>query len=100
MVTIDQAPAPASSREPDAAAPTLSAGPARSLTYDFLTWVQGSPRTYADVLACWPTSCPRLSIWEDALDAGLVQLRRDEAAGGHAVVTLTARGRAILDSRR
>lgn len=27
------------------------------------------------VLDAWRTSCPRLTVWEDAVDAGLVSLR-------------------------
>jgi len=100
MVTLDTAPAPVSSGEARSVTPAPRVNPARALTYDFLAWAASSPRTYADVLACWPTSCPRLSIWEDALDDGLVQLTRDDQAGGPAIVTLTAAGRLMLDSRR
>lgn len=69
----------------------------RSLTRDFLAWIADGPRMYADVLATWPSSCPRLSIWEDALDDGLVAAERSDGAGGGVIVRLTARGRAVLD---
>jgi hypothetical protein len=42
------------------------------LTIDFLTWIATAPRDYLDVMEAWRTSCPRLTIWEDALDADLI----------------------------
>jgi len=44
-----------------------------ALTLQFLDWVAGGRRSHADLLATWRSSCPRLSIWEDALLAGLVR---------------------------
>jgi len=70
------------------------------LTLQFLTWVADRPRTYGEAMDRWRTTCPRLSIWEDALIEGLVQIEnragmpRDASA-----VTLTRRGRALLDAR-
>jgi hypothetical protein len=52
----------------------------------FLDWVASRPRTYAEAMDAWRTSCPRLSVWEDALLAGLIQL----GAAGVAEVALTA----------
>jgi hypothetical protein len=60
------------------------------LMIQFLGWVAERPRTYADVMEAWRTSCPRQSVWEDAQADGLV------AVGPH-TVTLTARGEAALD---
>jgi len=77
-----------------------AASPTRALTHDFLTWIAAGPRTYADVMDTWQTSCPRLSIWEDALDDGLVQAVRSADAPGEIVVVLTPRGRAMLDAAR
>ena len=53
---------------------TASAMPAQAsaLMLQFLEWVAGGDRTYADAMDAWRTSCPRLSIWEDALDGGLI----------------------------
>jgi len=61
----------------------------------FLTWVADRARSYAEAMDAWRTSCPRLSVWEDATLDGLVRL--DSDADGRTVVKLTARGRAILD---
>ena len=74
--------------------------PVHPLTRDFLTWLAGAPRTHAEVMAVWQTSCPRLSIWEDALDEGLVRAEHgDGAATSQVIVTVTARGRAVLKRR-
>ena len=42
------------------------------LVLDFVEWIAKEPRAYADVLDAWRTSCPRLTVWEDAIDRGLV----------------------------
>jgi hypothetical protein len=68
-------------------------------TIQFLAWVANRPRNYADVLEAWRSSCPRLSIWEDALGDRLVQC--EQARGKPAdecAVTLTAQGRAALEA--
>lgn len=64
------------------------------LTVDFLTWLAPAPRPYAEVMEVWRTSCPRLTIWEDALDAGLVV--RSKAEGQAPLVALTDLGRERL----
>lgn len=69
------------------------AQPAGALTLQFLEWVAEAPRSHADVIETWRSSCPRLSIWEDAVLDGLV--RYDAAAR---VVRLTERGRAALEA--
>jgi len=58
----------------------------------FLSWVADRPRSYAETMDAWRTSCPRLSVWEDAVIADLVRL---EGEGGRAV-RLTDRGAALL----
>ena len=46
-----------------------------SLVLDLVEWVAGAPRPYSDVMDAWRTSCPRLTIWEDAQAQGLVQIK-------------------------
>ena len=58
-------------------------------TLELLDWVSTRPRTYSETLEAWKTHCPRLSIWEDALSAGLIAIRR---TGGNSLVVLTAAG--------
>src|SRR5262249_45361315 len=36
------------------------------LTLQFLAWLAERPRSYAETMEAWRTSCPRLSVWEDA----------------------------------
>ncbi len=45
-----------------------------ALIADLLEWVSPDARPYAEVMEAWRTSCPRLTIWEDAVDAELVRL--------------------------
>src|SRR5271170_1807631 len=67
------------------------------LILDLLEWLAASPRPYADVMDVWRTSCPRLTIWEDAVDLGFVVRRHDERPP---TVFLTEVGRQTLDRRR
>jgi hypothetical protein len=57
------------------------------LVLDFVEWIAREPRPYSEVIATWRTSCPRLTIWEDAADAGYVT--RQAVAGFGAIVTVT-----------
>ncbi|HET6522495.1 MAG TPA: hypothetical protein VFG47_22120 [Geminicoccaceae bacterium] len=65
------------------------------LVLDLVEWVAARPRTYAEVMEAWRTSCPRLPIWEDAVDQGLVAR---EHRNGVATVTVTPSGRALLET--
>ena len=58
-------------------------------------WVAFRPRTYADAMAAWRSTCPRYTPWEDALDAGLLEVVDWRDAGGDRV-RLTPRGHARL----
>ena len=64
-----------------------------ALVLDFVEWVANRPRPYAEVMETWRTSCPRLTIWEDAVDQGYVARER---RNGVAMVTVTALGRRLL----
>jgi hypothetical protein len=63
--------------------------PAAALTVQLLQWLDHRPRTHAEVMDAWKTSCPRLSIWEDACADGLV----DGVAGSPGLFTPSPRGR-------
>jgi hypothetical protein len=54
------------------------------LVLDFVEWIAKNPRTYTEVIEAWRTSCPRLTIFEDALDRGLVV--RDRVDGQPIIV--------------
>jgi hypothetical protein len=57
------------------------------LVRDLVEWVAKEPRTHAEVIDVWRTSCPRLTVWEDAVDRGLL-MRKSE---GRVVVTEAGR---------
>jgi hypothetical protein len=65
-----------------------------ALLLDLVEWVASTPRPYGEVMDAWRTSCPRLTIWEDALDRGLVERRRDRQ--GAALVAATESGHRLL----
>ena len=44
--------------------------PKEPLILDLVAWVADSPKPYLDVMDAWRTSCPRLTVWEDAVDRG------------------------------
>ncbi|MDQ3694421.1 MAG: hypothetical protein M3464_12455 [Chloroflexota bacterium] len=75
----------------------VAATPVSPLTLDFLNWLGRDPRTYADAMEAWRTSCPRFTIWEDAIADGLIRLERGRGATlSGAKVVLTPRGNAVL----
>lgn len=73
------------------------ADPTEALTIQFLTFVAEGERRYGETMDAWHTSCPRMTIWEDALIDGLVRLEATAGASRRqARVVLTAAGRARL----
>jgi hypothetical protein len=66
------------------------------LMLEFLSWVASRPRTYEEAMEAWRSTCPRHTVWEDALAGNLIDVDRGDAAHRSAV-TLTARGRAVLE---
>jgi len=66
-----------------------------ALTLQFLAWVDDGPRTYGEAMQAWRSTCPRLSIWEDAVRDGLVRLENGGAMNASHVL-LTPAGKAVL----
>lgn len=62
---------------------------ATASTLQLLAWLAEGSRSYAETIEVWKTSCPRSSVWEDALADNLVRVHRGR-------VTLTAAGRELL----
>jgi hypothetical protein len=60
-----------------------------ALILDLLQWLAAHDRTHAEVMDAWRTSCPRLPVWEEANDRGLVATREG-------IVSITSSGRALL----
>ena len=67
-----------------------------ALVLDLVEWIAREPRPYSDVIETWRTSCPRLTIWEDAVDRGLVTRRNVDGRG--MIVTATENGLELLRS--
>ena len=59
------------------------------LTRELIDWLGAKPRTYGETMEAWGTHCPRFSIWEDSVEAGLVEVV-DRG------VRATRKGRALL----
>ena len=67
-----------------------------ALILDLLDWLTIRDRTYEEVMDAWRTSCPRLPVWEDANDRGLISR---EKVNGRTVIGVTPSGFAILSRR-
>src|ERR1700691_4929130 len=68
-----------------------------ALILDLLEWLAVRDRSYEGVMDAWLTSCPKLPVWEEANDRGLLDR---EDAGGRSVVRISPSGRALLERRR
>jgi CTP-dependent riboflavin kinase len=68
-----------------------------ALVLDLVEWIGREPRLYSEVIETWRTSCPRLTIWEDAVDRGYVA--RQAAARG-VRVAITESGEQFLRNNR
>jgi hypothetical protein len=67
------------------------------LIVDLVRWLASQERTYEEAMAAWRTSCPRLPVWEDATDRGLITRIQVE---GRTLVRVTASGHALLKERQ
>lgn len=65
-----------------------------ALVLDLVAWIAEKPRGYGEAMDAWHTSCPRLTIWEDAAEAGYVE--RVARPGDEALVVATESGRRLL----
>ncbi|MFY0611620.1 MAG: hypothetical protein JXQ99_08870 [Hyphomicrobiaceae bacterium] len=70
---------------------TLKSDP---LLRDLVQWVSRGPRPYSDVMDAWRTHCPRLTIWEDAVEFGLVTRTFEPGVGD--IVSVTQKGLAYV----
>ena len=63
------------------------------LICDLVEWLAAAPRTRAEIVEAWRSSCPRLTIIEDATDGGWIE----RAGAGFAP---TQAGRALAERLR
>jgi hypothetical protein len=68
-----------------------------TLILDLLEWVANRERTYEETMDAWRTSCPRLSVWEDANERGLIATNY---VNGREIVRNTSLGVALLHEQR
>ena len=68
-----------------------------NLVLDLLEWIAKQERTYEEVIDAWRTSCPKLPVWEDANDRGLLTI---ELSNARRIVSLTPAGFALLKRHR
>jgi hypothetical protein len=64
-----------------------------NLILDLLEWAERKERTYQETMDAWRTSCPKLPVWEDATERGLVETF---FLNGQSMVRITAEGSALL----
>jgi hypothetical protein len=67
-------------------------------TLELLAWVSDRPRTYEETIEAWVSNCPRLSVWDDAIGDGLVEVVRVRSRDA-SLVRLSAAGRALLEAQ-
>ena len=72
--------------------------PVDALVLDLLEWIGPRKRPYPEVIEAWRTSCPRLTMWEDANARGY--LAHERSAEGDALISVSPSGRAALRERR
>lgn len=68
-----------------------------ALVLDLLDWLSRRDRTYEETMDAWRTSCPRLPVWEDANELGLI---RTERRNGQTFVNVTPAGLDLLRNAR
>jgi D-3-phosphoglycerate dehydrogenase len=69
--------------------------PVDALILDLLDWLAKRDRSYEEVMDAWRSACPRLPVWEEANDRGLIAR---ESVNGRCIVTVTPLGHALLES--
>ena len=63
------------------------------LLRDMLAWIAREDRPYGEVMEAWRTNCPRLPVWEDAVERGLVAHKRVDR---RVMIAITPAGQAFL----
>jgi hypothetical protein len=67
------------------------------LVLDLLEWVARRNRSYEETMDAWRTSCPRLPVWEEATERGLISM---ESVDGLTWVRVTPAGIELLQRTR
>jgi hypothetical protein len=72
--------------------------PVDPLILDLLEWIGPDGRPYTETIDAWRTSCPRLTVWEDATAQGLIARQRPR--GRATLISITAAGSELLHRHR
>ena len=67
------------------------------LVLDLLEWLSWRDRSYEETMDAWRTSCPKLPVWEEANDRGLVYI---ENRRGQSSVRVAPAGIELLEKVR
>jgi hypothetical protein len=67
------------------------------LMVEFLSWIASRRRTYPEAMEAWRSSCPRHTVWEDALAEGLIRFEGGSSLCEYEVL-LSPRGRSVLEA--
>lgn len=67
------------------------------LVLDLLEWLLSKERSYEETLGAWRTSCPRLPVWEEANNLGLIRV---QTGSGKSCVSVTPTGSEFLHQLR
>ena len=68
-----------------------------ALIHDLLEHVAREEPPYDELIESWRTSCPKLPVWEEANERGLITQVR---SNGHTIVRITAAGSVFLQQSR
>ena len=68
------------------------------LMIEFLSWLSTRRRTYSEAMNAWQSTCPRHTIWEDAIIDGYIAINRQEMLQDPEVA-LTPSGLALLNGK-
>jgi hypothetical protein len=68
-----------------------------NLILDLIEWVARRDHTCQETLDAWRTSCPRLTVWEDANERGFLT---SETVNGRTLMRPTVAALSFLKERR
>ena len=68
-----------------------------NLILDLVEWVARKDHTYQETFDAWRSSCPRLTVWEDANERGLLT---SEVVNGRTLVRPTRAALSLLKQHR
>ena len=77
---------------------SIVSDPVDALILDLLEWIGPEPKVYSEVMEAWRTSCPRLPVWEEANERGLVERHHRESL--ETFISVTALGWELLGKHR